>query len=39
MTGMNRRTRMAGMTEIIWTPGMTGMTRMTRMNGMGGILG
>ena len=34
MTGMNRRTKMAGMTEMIWTPGMTGMTRMTRMNGI-----
>ena len=28
MTGMNRRTRMAGMTEMIWMPGVTGMTRM-----------
>ena len=28
MTGVNRRTRMIGMTEMIWMPGMTGMTRM-----------
>ena len=28
MTGMNRTTRMIGMTEMIWMPGMTGMTRM-----------
>ena len=28
MTWMNRRTRMIGMTEMIWMPGMTGMTKM-----------